>query len=379
MLDLTDEQRMIVRTLSELAENEFADEAFEWGAEYPWENLELLADQGLMGINLAEEYGGGGLTEFEAVLAVETIGRVCPDTSYALYGQSMVAPRAIEMFGTEAAKERYLPPVCEGESAIAIAISEPHAGSDAGAMNTHVEEDGGELSLTGEKIWVSSVEAADAAVVWTKFPDGNLGTVIMDFDAPGVEVNEHYTNMAGHHQTHFFMEDVHIPEENVLVRGRDALKEQLKSLNWERCGSSAHACAIARCAFDIALEYAGEREQFGQPIGEFQGMRWKFADMATELEAARSLTYRAAVNAQAQGRVPDRMETSIAKLHSSQMVEHVVSEALQVTGATGYQREHPLEYLYRLQRGRRIAAGTDEVMKNTIADAVFDEGLPAMA
>jgi alkylation response protein AidB-like acyl-CoA dehydrogenase len=370
---------MVVQLVEELAENEFADRAFDWDGAFPWANVERLADQGLMGINLPEAYGGGGLTEFEAILALETIGRVCPDTANAFYGQSMVAPRAIDMFGTEAAKERYLPPVCAGESAIAIAISEPGAGSDAAAMDTRLAEDDGELYLSGEKIWVSYVEAADAAVVWARFPDGNLGTVVMDFDAPGVEINEHYTNMAGHHQTHFFMEDVHIPEEQVLVSGRDALKEQLKALNWERCGSAAYANAMARCAYETALDYAKDREQFGQPIGEFQGLRWKFADMAKELEAARSLTYRAVLNAEARGRVPDRLETSIAKLHASETVETVVSEALQAVGATGYQREHPLEYLYRLARGRRIAAGTDEIMKNTIADAVFESGLPEVA
>lgn len=379
MLALDDEQRMLVTMLSDLAEAEFAERAFTWGGEFPWENMRLLAEQGFVGINIAEEYGGGGMNEFEAILALEAVGRVCPDTANALYGQSMVAPRAVEMFGTEAAKDRYLPPVTAGESALAIAISEPHAGSDAAAMNTTVEEDGGQLSVSGEKIWVSYVEESDAAVVWSYFPDGNLGTIIVDLDAPGVEVNEHYENMAGHRQTHFFMEDVHVPKENVLVRGREALKEQLKALNWERCGSAAYANAIARCAFEQAVAYAREREQFGQPIAEFQGMRWKLADMARELEAARTLTYRAALSAEQRGRVPDRLEASIAKLHASQAVESVVSEALQTFGATGYQKDHPLEYLYRLQRGRRIAAGTDEVMKDNIADVVLDSGLSDLA
>lgn len=226
---------------------------------------------------------------------------------------------------------------------------------------------------------MSYVQESDAAVVWARFPDGNLGTVIMDFDASGIDINEHYTNMSGHFQTHFFMEDVPIPKENILVQGREALKEQLKALNWERCGSSAYANAIARCAYDQALQYAKAREQFGQPISDFQGMRWKFADMAKELEASRALTYWAAINAEARGRVPDRLETSLAKLYSGEMVEFVVSEALQAFGATGYQQDHPLEYFYRLQRSRRIAAGTDEIMKNNIADEVFGRGLPELA
>jgi alkylation response protein AidB-like acyl-CoA dehydrogenase len=378
MLDLSDDQRMIVRMLSDIAENEIADDAFDWDGEFPWQNMKLLAEQGFLGINIDEEYGGGGLGEVEAVLAIETIGQYCPDTANALYGQSMVAPRAIDMFGTEAAKNRYLPDVCAGDSALAIAISEPHAGSDAGAMNTHIEEDGGDLYLSGEKIWVSYVPEADAAVVWTRFPDGNLGTVVMDFDAPGVEIGEHYENMAGHTQTHFFMENVPIPEENVLVRGKSALKEQLKALNWERCGSAAYANAMSRCALEMAIEYARDREQFGQPLSEFQGIRWNIAEMTQKFETARTLTHRAVGNAEQRGRVPDRLETSLAKLTASEVVESVVSESLQIHGATGYQKEHPLEYLYRLQRGRRIAAGTDEIMLNNIADQVFKSGLPSM-
>jgi alkylation response protein AidB-like acyl-CoA dehydrogenase len=375
---LDDEQQMVVQTLSEIAEREFTDEAFEWHGEFPWENLKLLADQGFLGINISEEYGGGGFGETEAVLAIEAIGKHCPDTAYAVYGQSMVAPRAIEMFGSDAAKEKYLPKVCAGESAIAIAISEPHAGSDAGAMNTSVEREGGDLYLSGEKIWVSNVVESDAAVVWAYFPDGHLGTVILDFDAPGVEIGEHYENMAGHRQTHFFMEDVHIPEENVLVQGKTALKKQLQALNWERCGSAVCANVLASCALEKAVDYTKEREQFGTQLSEMQGLRWKVANMTNQLEGARALTYRAVEAANREGRPPGQLETSLAKLTASQMAEKVVSESLQMFGSTGYQKGHPLEYLYRLQRGRRIAGGTDEIMLNNIADSVFDSGVPSL-
>ncbi|MEF8789071.1 MAG: acyl-CoA dehydrogenase family protein [Haloarculaceae archaeon] len=377
MLELSEEQRMLVEETERIAENEFAERAFTWeGEEHPEENLQTLADRGFLGINLPMEYGGGGMSEFDVALQVETIGRVCPDTAAAVYGMSMVGPRAIEMFGSEAAKERYLPKVTSGETSIAIAISEPEAGSDSQNMVTSVEEaDDGELYLNGEKIWVSGVKSAEAAVVWTKFPEG-LGTVVMEFDQPGVEIAQHFTNMHGGTQTQFYMEDVHIPEDRVLVRGPQALKEQLKALNWERCGSSMLANSIGLNAFDKAVEYAQDREQFDQPISEFQGMRWKIADMAKRLEAARALTYRAAGSADDNDGAPDRLQTAIAKLFSSETVEHVVSEALQVHGANGYQQGHPLEYLYRLARGRRIAAGTDEIQKNNIADVVFDRGLP---
>lgn len=376
MVTLTAEQEMLVDSLRDIAEREFAEKACAWDGEKPWPNLELLADRGYLGISIPEAYGGGGMTEFEAILMTETIGRVCPDTAYAL--PDTAAPRAVAMFGSEAAKDRYLPPVTNAEAHMAIAISEPEAGSDVLSMNTRIEERDGALYLTGEKIWVSGVSDAEAAVVWTKFPDGNLGTVIMEFDAPGVEIGNHFTNMFGHTQTQFFMEDVHIPDENVLVRGRDAFKEQLKSLNWERLGNAALSNATALCAFDRALDYAQEREQFGQPIGDFQGIEWKLADMAKELQCSRSMMYSAAEAAQASGGVPDRLATHIANLYSGEVLERVASESLQIHGANGYQRGHPLEYLYRFARGRRIAAGTDEIQKNTIARVLKADGLPQL-
>ncbi|ADB62645.1 acyl-CoA dehydrogenase domain protein (plasmid) [Haloterrigena turkmenica DSM 5511] len=377
MLALSDEQQMVVSSLEQLAEQEFADKAFTWEGEPPMENVELLAEQGFLGINIAEEYGGGGMSEFEAMLTIEAVGRVCPDTAEYLYNQQMVAPRAIEMFGSEAVKERYLPGVTAGETSVAVAISEPEAGSDVGSMSTTVEERDGELVLNGEKIWVSHVEQADAAVVWAKFPEG-LGSLVLDLDDDGVEIAQHYTNMADHVQTQFYMEDIVVPEENVLTRGKEGFKDQLKALNWERLGSATLSNAIAGCAIDHALEYAQQREQFGQPIGDFQGIEWKLADMVKQLEGSRALTYRAAVNAHEQGRIPDRLDASIAKLTSGEMVEDVVSEALQIHGANGYQREHPLEYLYRVARGRRLAAGTDEIQKNTIASVLKSDGLPSL-
>ena len=377
MTSLSSEQQMLVDSLDDLAESEFADRAFQWEGDPPKENVDLLADRGFLGINISEEYGGGGLSEFEAMLSIETVGRVCPDTAEYLYNQQMVAPRAIEMFGSEQLKEQYLPGVTAGKDAIAIAISEPEAGSDVGSMQTRVREEGDTLFVDGEKIWVSNVRHASAVVVWVKFPEG-LGSLVVDLDEPGVEIQQHYSNMADHEQTHLYLEEVRVPEENVLTRGKDGFKNQLKALNWERLGSATLSNAIARCALERALEYAEDREQFGQPIGDFQGIEWKLADMVKKLEASRALAYRAAVNAHEQGRIPDRVDASIAKLYSGEMVERVVSESLQIHGANGYQQGHPLEYLYRLARGRRLAAGTDEIQKNTIADAIKSDGLPPL-
>lgn len=374
MLSLTDEQRLLVSSLRDLAEREFTERACRWEGARPWENLELLADRGFLGLSLPEEYGGGGMSPLDAVLMVETVGRICPDTAYSL--PDLVAPRTVEMFGSEAVKERYLPSVIAGEDFIPIAISEPEAGSDVGAMTTTVTEgDDGELFLNGQKTWVSGVPDANAAVVWVRFPEG-LGTVVVDLDSSGVEIAQHFENMFGHTQSQFFLEDVHVPQENVLVRGEEAFRELLRSLNWERLGSAVLSNAAALCAFDRALEYAGERRQFGQPIGDFQGVEWKLAGMATRLQATRSLVYSAAVEAHESGQPPGRMVASMANLYSARTLEYVASEALQIHGANGYQQGHPIEYLYRFARGRRIAAGTDEIQLNTIAGALKREGLP---
>ncbi|MFC7157110.1 acyl-CoA dehydrogenase family protein [Halomarina halobia] len=378
MLSLSAEQEMVVSSLEDLARREFSDAAFSWEGDLPVENIELLADRGFLGLNIAEEYGGGGMGEFEAMLSIEAVGQVCPDTAEYLYNQQMVAPRAIEMFGSESVKERYLPGVTAGEESIAIAISEPEAGSDVGAMTTAIEEEHGELVLNGEKVWVSNIPHSSAVVVWAKFPEG-LGSVVVDLeDDDRIEIEQHYTNMANHTQTQFRMHDVVVPETHVLTRGRDGFKQQLQALNWERLGSATLANAIARCALDRALEYGQQRRQFDQPIADFQGIEWKLADMAKELEASRSLTYRAAINAEERGRIPDRMDASLAKLYSGEMVERVVSESLQIHGANGYQQGHALEYLHRLARGRRLAAGTDEIQKNQIAAALKRDGLPSL-
>jgi len=375
MLALNEERRMLVESVRDIAESEFAERAGTWQGAKPWENLELLADRGFLGISLPEAHGGGGMSEFDAILLQETVGRVCPDTAYAL--PDMGASRAIAMFGSEAVKERYLPPVCAGEDHVAIAISEPEAGSDVPSMETRVEEVDGELVLNGEKIWVSGVDEASAAVVWAKFPEG-LGTLVLDLDAAGVEIGQHFTNMFGHTQTQFFMNDVVVPEESVLARGPDAFKEQLKALNWERLGNAALSNATAMCVFDMALDYAGQREQFGQPIGDFQGIEWKLADMAKQIQTSRNQTYAAAGAAEQAGGVPDRLSTHIANLWSGEILEEVASEALQIHGANGYQRGHPIEYFYRFARSRRIAAGTDEIQKNTIARVLKADGLPSL-
>jgi alkylation response protein AidB-like acyl-CoA dehydrogenase len=376
MVDFSDEQQMVLAAIRELAEENFAEKACTWHEEAPWENVELLAEHGFLGINFDEKYGGGDMTDFEAMLMIEIVSRVCPDTGLFLNAQTMIGPRAIEMFGTETAKQKYLPPVLNGEDAIAIAISEPNAGSDVQAMNTVVEEnENDELVLNGEKTWVSDVPYSSASIVWVKFPNEGLGSIVVDLDVPGVQIGTEHTNMAGHSQTQLYFEDVAVPEANVLTRGGEGFKQQLISLNWERLGNAAMITGKMAFAIDHALEYAQNREQFDQQIGEFQGIEWKLADMVKRYKTAQSITHQAAQNAIANGSTPSRLDASVATLYTSEIAERVVSEALQIHGANGYQQGHPLEYLYRDIRGWRIGAGTDEIQKNQIAAVIKNGGL----
>jgi alkylation response protein AidB-like acyl-CoA dehydrogenase len=369
---LTDEQKMIKEMAAELAEEEFAEDAFTWETEFPERNKDVLAEQGLLGIALPEEYGGGGYTVVEVLLATEAVGRVCPDTAHVLSRSSMGAPRAIATLGSDYLKEKYLHDVCAGDMIMSVAISEPQAGSDAGSMTTSAEVEDGTVTINGSKLWVSKVEACGAFLVYAKFPDGNVGAVVVDKDADGFEVGEAYTNMAGHEQHELIFDDCAVPEEQILVQGKDSFKELLIEFNVERCHNAMMCVTCGLNAFDKALEHAKTREQFDQPIADFQGIEWKLADMAMKLDAARLLIYRAAANAIDSS--PSRLETSIAKVVANEFSDEVVDQALQIHGAMGYMQDSPIEYLYRWVRGWRIAGGTTEIQRNNIAHVIKKYG-----
>jgi alkylation response protein AidB-like acyl-CoA dehydrogenase len=369
----SEEQKLLKRMAGEVAESEFADSAFTWEEEFPYENQETLAEQGLLGIAIPEKYGGGGYTVVEVLLAQEAVGRVCPDTAHVLSRSSMGPPRAIAELGSDHLKETYLPPVCNGDLVMSIAISEPQAGSDAGEMTTSIEKEGDTIVVNGQKAWVTKAAVADSFLVYGRFPDGNVGAVVVDKEMPGLRLGEGDVNMAGHVQHEIYFEDCEVPAENVLVEGKSAFKQLLTEFNIERCHNAMMCIACGLNAFDQALEYAQQREQFGQAIGDFQGIEWKLADMAMKLEAARLLVYRAASNAVQES--PSRLETSIAKVMANEYGDDVIDQALQIHGANGYMKEHPLEYLYRWVRGWKIAGGTVEIHRNTIAGQLKKYGL----
>lgn len=362
---LSPEQALLKQTARRLAEERFRAAAFKWKGEYPAANEKILREQGFFGASLPQEYGGGGLTLLEDLLILEEIGRVCPDTAFAL---TMAGPaRIIAELGSEPLKRKYLPPFCRDGEKIGIAISEAEAGSAVTELKTKARVQGDRVVLDGGKIFISHADICAAFLTFVKFDDG-IGAVIVDQGAPGLELGKPDINMAGHRHYTLFFDGCAIASAQILTRGKDAFKRLIQAFNAERCLSSMWAVSIALCAFDFALEYAQQRRQFGRRIAEFQGLQWMLAEMAMKIEAARLLTYRAA-------QAPGRLKSSMAKAMASEMVEKVTSDALQIFGGYGYMKGHPLEYLYRLARGRRIAGGTVEVQKNMMADELLKKGL----
>lgn len=359
------EQALLKATARKLAQEQFGPCAFKWEGEYPEANEKVLREQGLCGVSLPQDYGGGGLSLVEEVLVLEEVGRVCPDTASAL---TMVGPpRIIAELGSEDLRSRYLRAYCEQGRKIGIAISEPEAGSAVTELRTQAKANGNQIVLEGEKVFISHPEVCAAFLAFVRFDEG-IGAVVVDREAPGLQIGKPDINMAGHRQCSLHFDACRIPQENVLIRGKTAFEKLIRAFNAERCLSSMWSVSMALCALDRALEYARQRKQFGRKIAEFQGLQWMLAEMAMKIEGARLLAYQAAEN-------PTRLNSSIAKAVASEMVETVTSDALQIFGGTGYIRNHPLEYLHRLARGRRIAGGTVEIQKNMIARELLCNGL----
>jgi len=373
--ELTPEQRDLKDTARRVAEEELAEDAFTYEGEYPMQNTPVLSDAGLLGISLPEEYGGRGMTPLEVLMVQEEIGRICPDTAHLISHSSMGAPGAIDHLGTEEQKQKYLPGVCDGDYVIAVAISEAEAGSAANEMQTSAEDDGDDVVINGEKKWIGRPEASEAYLVYTRFEDG-IGGVLVDKDNPGLEIVETYTNMYGAHQSRIQFDDCRADESQVLVRGEDAFVKLLKSFNVERCHNAMMSVSLARNAFEKSLDYAQEREQFGEPIGDYQAISHKLADMAMKIEAARLLVFQATTSTIDDGNdgFTSRAQTSIAKVFANEIGEEVANDAVQIHGAKGYMKGHPTEYIYRKIRGRKIAGGTAEIHRNGIASVLYKHG-----
>jgi hypothetical protein len=374
--ELTAEQVALGARARELADGMFAERAARWDEreEYPWDNVKDLAAAGFMGMTIPREYGGGDRPLLDVVLVIEEIARACGVTGRIVVEGNLGVVGALRAYGTEAQKRRYFPWVLEGEKP-AIAITEPEAGSAATDLVTRAEEVPDGWRLTGHKRYITGAGTSRLYLVYVRFggragADG-IGGVFVERETPGFRIGrrEFMMGLRGIPEGELHFEDCVVPRENVLVGPGDGFKKLMRAYNGQRLGAATVALGLAQGAYERALVYSTERRQFGRPIADFQGIRWKLADMAVRLDAARLLIHRAA--ARADRGFPDALEAAKAKTFTAEVAQAVTNEALQIHGAAGYGRSLPLERMVRDARMFAIGGGTLEMMRNLIADGLL--------
>ena len=377
---LTEEQRAFCDAVRAFADRHLREGALARAhdAQYPWEIARLMAGQGLLGITIPETDGGQGGTLMDAVLAIETIAAACPRSADVVQAGNFGAIRTLAQYASAEQKARLLRPLLAAERLIAVAMTEPDAGSAVTELRTTATPDGEGYRINGSKIFTTHGRHADLFLAYVRFGPGvnGIGSVIMERGAEGFTTGQLARFLSGEEWVQLYFDNVYVPPENVLLT-LGGFKKQIAGFNVERIGNTARSLALGRYAYDVAREHALTRRQFGRLLCEFQGLQWKFADLRMKLDAAQLLLYRAAANADAG--LPSAAETAIAKAYCNQTGFEAASEAMQVMGGLGYSEESLVEYCFRRTRGWMIAGGSVEIMKNRIAEDVFGRSFPQRA
>jgi len=376
---LTTEQRQIRDMVAEFVDEEIAPRAAEIDEtdEFPWDLVNEMAELGLMGMPFPEEYGGAGLDYHSYAIGLEEISRGSGGLGTVVAAHTSLAGNMLYEFGSEAQKNEYLEPLNLGEDIGAFALSEAGAGSDVPAMETVARKEGGEYVVDGSKLWISNGSVADTVTVFAKTDEeaGNRGIssfVVRPKEDTGfhVEGTEHKLGDKGCPTAELRFDDMRIPESRLIGEEGEGFVQGLKTLNGGRITIAARGVGIARAALDEAKQYANDREQFGQPIGEFQAIKHKLADMDTKLQAAKLLMHQAAdLKIKNESYIK---EAAQAKLYASEVSREVANEAIQIHGGYGYTKDFPVERFYRDAKLNEIYEGTSEILRNTIGDQVLD-------
>ena len=371
--ELNEEQKLIRKMVRDFADNEVKPIAQQIDKEqrFPMENFRKMGELGFFGLPFPEEYGGMGGDSVSYAIALEEISRACGSTGITFVAQTSLAASPIYRFGNEEQKQKFLAPLARGEKIGSFGLTEPEAGSDAGATKTTAVLDGDAWVINGQKNFITNGSIADI-VVFTAKTDPTMGThgissFIVEKGTPGFRPgrDEDKMGLCGSVTSELFFEDCRIPQENLLGNEGEGFKQFLVTLDAGRIGIGAMALGLAQAAFEAALKYSQEREQFGQPICNFQAIQWMLADMATEIDAARLMVYRAAW-LKDQG-AHFTKEAAMAKLYASEVAERVCFKAIQIHGGYGYMREYDVERFYRDQRLCTIGEGTSEIQRLVIA------------
>ncbi len=385
MSNLTEQQLALREHARELATKKIAPRAadIDRSEEYPWDNVEALTEAGYMGMTIPTEYGGLGLTYLDATLVVEEMAKVCGVTGRIVVEGNMGAIGAIMKYGSEEQKRLAAGLVLAGDKP-AICITEPEAGSAAGDMTTRADRKGNGYVLNGRKHWITGGGVSKLHLIFARVFDGGVeqgigGFIAVRGESDGLVIGtrEPAMGLRGIPETEILFQDLGLPADRLiqppegLARGFAGL---MNAYNSQRVGAATVALGIAQGAYDLALDYSKQREQFGRPICEFQGLQWMLVDMSIQLEAARALIHKAAAGAGSG--FPDVADAARAKILASEAAIHVTNDALQVFGAAGYSRNLPLERMVRDARMFTIGGGTAQILRTLVASRILERKLP---
>jgi alkylation response protein AidB-like acyl-CoA dehydrogenase len=371
------EQRDLRELAAEVAREVYAPRAARWEADHtplPREEVKRLADLGFLGLALPEEYGGAGGSLVDALIVIEELAKECRPAAFQVFEANVGPVRVVEFFGTDEQRKRILPKAASGELTMAIAISEPDAGSAATHLRTTAVLDGDEFVINGTKRWISNGGHADHYLVYCRFNNtpgaAGIGALIVPAGAPGFSFGapERLMGFRGIPSADLIFSDVRVPATDLVIE-EGGFSKLFGVFSIERLGNSTMSLAIAQSALDRTLAYVQEREQFGHPIIEFQNVQMTIAEMAMQVEAARLLILRAATNAGSG--LPHPLEVSLAKCFANEMAKRVSDLAMQMHGGNGYAEEYGIERLHRDAHGWAIAGGTPAIQRVRIASELM--------
>ncbi len=376
---LTEEQLMIQSMVRDLARSEFAPQAMERDKtkEFPAENLKKLGELGLMGMMIPPEYGGSGADTVSYVLALAEVAYACASTAVVMSVHNSIVCESVLRYGTDDQKEKYLKQMATGEMIGAFALTEPNAGSDPSRQTTKAVLEGDSYVLNGTKRFTTTGKNAGIIIVTAKTDEEarhkGISAFLIEQGTPGLKVGplEDKMGLRASDTVDLIIEDCRIPSANRLGNEGDGFLIAMTGLDGGRIGIAAQSVGVAKAAFDAAVQYSREREQFGQSISKFQGLRWMIADMATEIEAARLMMLSAA-------EMKDNgenytLQASMAKLYASEMVNRITPKAIQIHGGYGFTKEYPVERYYRDARVFTIYEGTSEIQRIVISNQILKD------
>ncbi|MGE0224605.1 MAG: acyl-CoA dehydrogenase family protein [Acetobacteraceae bacterium] len=371
---LSPQQREMIQSVRDLAQREFKPIAQRWmDGTFPWENMKKLAELGVLGMSVPEEYGGLGLPILDTALILEEIAKVDYVTAMAVLGEAGVQTRVIARYAPPSIRDRILPRVVSGDCILAVCMTEPHAGTDVANYRTNARIVGDRVILKGTKTLISRAPEAGMLVVFTRI-DGKpgregIGCVLVEQGTRGFEVTGTYHTMGGENLHEIQFDDCELPLENLVIRD-DGFRKLLTAFNTQRCLNPSISLGLAEGAFDEAVNYVRERTVFGKPISDFQGIRWKLADMYKDIEAGRGLLYRACLSANP---FPDPFLAASAKIFNNEMSLRVTTEAVQVHGGFGFTDEYPVSRFYRGARYGSIGGGASETLRDLIGKKIVGD------